>query len=515
MLIQLALAVKNLAEYSKISPFSTAKSKIMPQTGTVLRNRYKIINILGSGGFGDTYLAEDLDLPHHPQCVVKHFQPKDLNPAVLPVAKRLFENEAEILYRLGNLHDQIPKLFAHFEERGEFYLVQEFINGHNLNAEIIPGRRFSEGEVIKLLQDILEVLAVVHQQNIIHRDIKPQNLMRRQDGKIVLIDFGAVKEIKGLAANTGGEVNSTIVIGTSGYMPNEQANRKPRLCSDVYAVGMIAIQALTGRTPQELPDDPSNGELIWRNWTNVSDEVANVLNNMVRYYFSQRYQSASEALQALQLAIQPPRKPSFIGMKIAGGVIATGCILGIGIQLWSSRQPTIVTHQSNSAAPKTQPVTLPSLPPLPSLPCGNEPVKLPSLVGKSPDKLLQDGSKYYGSVSRNNLTGQGILIYPDGSWYSGTFKTGKRNGCGTYSYEKSRKLNYYVGEFVDDNFYGLGKLAWKDNTRYIGEFQNNRCHGQGTLIYPNNEFQTGVWKEHILVGSDIKCVNKPGIANIK
>ncbi len=202
--------------------------------GTILRNRYKILQFLGGGAFGETYLAEDLDLPNQPKFVVKHLKPKTSESDVLQVAQRLFESEAKVLYKLGNLSQQIPKLFAHFQENGEFYLVQEFIDGYDLSAEIIPGKKLSESELIQLLQEILEVLAVVHQQNIIHRDIKPQNLMRRQeDSKIILIDFGAVKEIKGLLADTEGQVISTVIIGSNGYMPNEQANSKPKLASDI------------------------------------------------------------------------------------------------------------------------------------------------------------------------------------------------------------------------------------------------------------------------------------------
>lgn len=187
--------------------------------GKTLRNRYKIIEFLGSGGFGDTYLAEDWDLPGLPQCVVKHLKPKYAEPAVLPIAKSLFNREAGVLYLLGNEHDQIPQLFAHFEENGEFYLVQEFVDGHDLSKELYPGKQLSEAEVVKLLREILEVLVVVHKLNIIHRDIKPQNLMRRgKDGKIVLIYFGAVKEISTLIVNAQGQTSWTVPIGTPGYM---------------------------------------------------------------------------------------------------------------------------------------------------------------------------------------------------------------------------------------------------------------------------------------------------------
>ncbi|MEH2163067.1 MAG: serine/threonine-protein kinase [Nostoc sp.] len=279
-------------------------------TRKILRNRFEIVKHLGSGGSGDTYLALDLDLPGQPHCVVKHFHPKDSNPAVLPIAKKLFEREAEVLYQLGNDHDQIPRLFAHFDEDGDFYLVQEFIDGHALTQEIIPGQHLSENAVLNLLKDILEVLAFVHQNNIIHRDIKPQNLMRRySDQKIVLIDFGSIKKIGALGAGL------TISVGTPGYMPSEQAKGKPKLCSDIYAVGMIGIQALTGLIPEQLQEDPTTGGVIWRDLVEVSDALANILDTMVSDRYNQRYQSATEALQALNYDLALSESSESAGIK--------------------------------------------------------------------------------------------------------------------------------------------------------------------------------------------------------
>src|SRR4028119_1789850 len=283
--------------------------------GKILRNRYEIIKDLGKGGFGDTYLAKDLDLPGKPHCVVKHLQPKDNRPAVLSLARRLFDTEAKVLYNLGNQCQQIPTLFAHFEENGQFYLVQEFIDGHDLKTEIIAGQQLSESDVITLLKSILEVLAVAHEHQpkaVIHRDIKPANLMRRrQDGKIILIDFGAVKEINQLIVKANGDVTTTVPIGTRGYRPSEQAKGKPKLCSDVYAVGMIGIQALTGIHPADLHDDPSTGEVSWRHLVPIVDpKLADVLDQMVRNNFSNRYQNAGEALQALLFLSQPPGTPA-------------------------------------------------------------------------------------------------------------------------------------------------------------------------------------------------------------
>lgn len=267
--------------------------------GIKLRGRYQIIQKLGSGAFGDTYLALDEDLPGSPKRVVKHFQPKDPNPSTLDTARRLFKQEAEVLYRLK--HPRIPQLYAYFEEKGEFYLVEDYVEGDDLSkTELVLGKQWSEAEAIKLLQDILEILAFVHQQNIIHRDINPKNIIRRrQDGKLFLIDFGAVKEIQTLMTNSQGQISATVAIGTPGYTPSEQACGHPRLCSDVYAVGAIAIQALTGIQPNRLHTDTNTLEIIWRDRVQVSSHLAAILDRMVCYDLRQRYPSAVEALEAI------------------------------------------------------------------------------------------------------------------------------------------------------------------------------------------------------------------------
>jgi serine/threonine protein kinase/regulator of sirC expression with transglutaminase-like and TPR domain len=267
--------------------------------GQTLRARYQILQQLGSGGFGETYLAEDRDLPGNPLCVVKQLKPKDRDPLVLQTARRLFDREAEALYRLGN-HDRIPQLFAHFEENQEFYLVQEYIEGEALCAELASSSKpASETQIIGLLQDVLETLVFVHQQNAIHRDIKPSNLIRRRvDGK--LIDFGAVKEIKTLTLDRSNETSYTILVGSPGYMPNEQQGGKPRFSSDIYALGMTAIETLTRIAPEQLQEDPQTGEISWREYAGVSDRLAAILDKMVRTHFRDRYQSAIEVLHDLK-----------------------------------------------------------------------------------------------------------------------------------------------------------------------------------------------------------------------
>ncbi|MEI3650873.1 MAG: WG repeat-containing protein [Dolichospermum lemmermannii FEM_B0920] len=264
--------------------------------GTILRQRYKIIKQLGAGGFGETYLAEDLDIPVTPKpvCVVKRLQPTAIDPDII----RLFEQEAQILYQLGQNHDQIPKLYAYFEEGEQFYLIQEFIDGYDLTQEISPGKKLSENDVIQLLRDVLEILVYVHENKVIHRDIKPANIMRRKDGKLVLIDFGVVKQINNTIAMKSGSTSRTISIGTRGYMPIEQAMGKPKLSSDIYAVGMTAIQALIDLSPGLLAED-DDGEVLWIDQVEISDNLGNFINKMVCCEWRQRYRNAKEALDEL------------------------------------------------------------------------------------------------------------------------------------------------------------------------------------------------------------------------
>ena len=272
----------------------------------LLAGRYKLISELGTGGFGQTYLAQDTQMPDAPPCVVKQFKPSNQETQFLAIARRLFDTEVATLRKLGQ-HDQIPALLDFFEEDQEFYLVQEFVEGQTLTEELASREPFSEPEAIALLQDVLDILEFVHSQRVIHRDIKPGNLIRRQrDGKMVLIDFGAVKEIQTQLLQQSGQSSFTVGIGTQGYTPAEQLAGKPRYCSDIYALGMTAIQALTGCQPSALPEDLDTGELLWQDDAKVSLGLAIVLNRMVRFQARQRYQTASEVRQALQLVAQLP-----------------------------------------------------------------------------------------------------------------------------------------------------------------------------------------------------------------
>lgn len=262
----------------------------------LLRGRYELIKPLGQGGFGRTYLVKYLGLPSQPLRVVKQFQPQFSDPAALATAMQLFDQEARVLEQLGQTHDQIPELFEHLEENREFYLIQEYVAGESLEQILAQKTSLSEPEVVNLLVDILQVLAFVHDHHVIHRDVTPSNLIQRQrDRKIVLIDFGAVKEVI-----QSGIARPTIPIGKPGYIPPEQSAGNPRFSSDIYAVGMIGIQALTGLHPLKLPQDPATGTARWRQTTQVSQRLAEILTTMVQADCNQRYQSAAAVLEALR-----------------------------------------------------------------------------------------------------------------------------------------------------------------------------------------------------------------------
>jgi serine/threonine-protein kinase len=296
--------------------------------GTILRGRYQITSRLGGGGFAETYLAEDRDIKSKPLCVVKRLKPAFADPNSLAIATRLFHTESEVLYKLK--HDRIPRLLADFMEDGDFYLIQEYIDGDDLSkTELAGGKILSESEVTKLLKDILEVLSFVHQQNVIHRDLKPSNLIRdRHSGKLFLIDFGAVKQIQTVASQI---LQNTVGIGTKGYMPNEQAIGYPVPASDVYAVGAIAIQALTGIVPQHFPRDANNREILWHNSVKVSPKLGTILDKMVLYDAHQRYPSAVEVLSDINDLSH--RKKGFSQLVYWGLVGGIALLAGIGFYL--------------------------------------------------------------------------------------------------------------------------------------------------------------------------------------
>ena len=245
----------------------------------LLSNRYKVLNILGDGGFGKTFLVEDTHMPSNKRCVLKQLKPIHDKPELHQMVQDRFQREAATLETLGEAHDQIPRLFAYFPEDDQFYLVEEWVEGLTLTQKVHKEGPLSEATVQAIITHLLPVIAFIHSKKIVHRDIKPDNIiLRAYDGMPVLIDFGAVKETMKTIMNTGEQSTHSIVVGTPGYMPSEQLSGRPIYASDIYSLGMTAIFLLTGKIPQELNTNPQTGALSWREHApGLSTGVANFL----------------------------------------------------------------------------------------------------------------------------------------------------------------------------------------------------------------------------------------------
>ena len=274
-------------------------------TPTLLNNRYQIIRVLGSGGFGETFLAHDIQMPSNRRCVIKQLKPVDNNPQVYQLIQQRFQREAMILEQLGEHNHQIPRLYAYFAENGLFYLVQEYIEGETLLQKVQKQGYLKEAEVKEILINILPVLDYIHGQRIIHRDIKPDNIiLRASDNKPVLIDFGAVKISMQTDRQPTNSDNHSI-IGTPGFMSSEQSIGRATFSSDIYSLGLTAVYLLTGRAPQEIPSNQLSGEYLWQHLVpEISYDFADILDKAIKKSASDRYIRVKD----MQMALQPKRK---------------------------------------------------------------------------------------------------------------------------------------------------------------------------------------------------------------
>ena len=264
-----------------------------------LKERYRSIKPIGSGGFGRTFLAVDEDIPSKPQCVIKQLYLHNPTSLVAKKATELFRQEAVRLDELGK-HPQIPTLWAHFEQNRQLYLVQELINGQTVKQELEAKGAYNEVQIWQLLQDLLPVLQYIHGNKVIHRDIKPANIIRRrEDKKLVLIDFGVAK----LLSDTAFWQTGTIT-GSPEYMPPEQIKGKVFPASDLYSLGVTCIHLLTEISPLDLFDS-INGCWVWRDFLpsekRVSDRLGKILDKLLQNTIKDRFQSTDAVLQALKL----------------------------------------------------------------------------------------------------------------------------------------------------------------------------------------------------------------------
>jgi serine/threonine protein kinase len=299
--------------------------------GQVVDNRYQIIRQLGQGGFGRTYLAEDINKSHQ-TCVLKEFAPQVEQQQDLQKAKELFEREANVLKKLQ--HPQIPYFHASLQvkigSKDFFFLVQDYVDGDNfyqlLEQRESQGKTFSEEEVINLLQQILPVLSYIHSRDVVHRDISPDNLIwRRSDNLPVLIDFGAVKQ---LPASQGfwrtKLVGNNTLLGKKGYAPEEQLRQgKAFFSSDLYSLAVTTLVLLTAKEPQKLYDS-YQGIWAWGKEIRVTPKLEAVLKKMLAYKPSDRYQRAEQILKDLPSATANKSPNNYITTKIKTMVVAPG-----------------------------------------------------------------------------------------------------------------------------------------------------------------------------------------------
>jgi formylglycine-generating enzyme required for sulfatase activity len=277
----------------------------------LLKDRYRALKLLGQGGFGKTFKAVDEDKPRKPLCVIKQFAFSNNHPETRQIALKLFYEEAQHLEALGK-HDQIPELLAYFDVEGQPYLVQQFIDGQDLEQELATAGTFNQAKIRELLESLLPVLDFLHHQSppVIHRDIKPANIIRRRsDGGLVLVDFGAAKQAtQSMLAKTG------TAIGSAEFAAPEQARRKPVFASDIYSLGVTCIYLLTQVSPFDL-FDMNQDTWVWRDYlvdNPVDEKLGKVLDKMIANSLSQRYQSAAAVLAELDLqsSLATPESPT-------------------------------------------------------------------------------------------------------------------------------------------------------------------------------------------------------------
>ncbi len=291
--------------------------------GQLLMEQYLVLEPLETGGFSQTYLALDTEKPAARCCVLK-LMDTQLNPGLdFGSLYHFFEAEAHALGRLGSLsqlgssaaitrpHRSVPKLMAYCRDRTQVYLVQEFIEGERLDSWMDQVQSPNLKQVIQILSEILLILYQIHSQGIIHCDVKPSNLIRRKrDSKLMLIDFGACfisdrasYDMCQVSPRFNQDCSQNFALGTLGYMPEEQAQGKPQFSSDLYALGMMIIQILTGVAPQQLERYPITQEWDWHQHIRkslLSLQLIPILDRMVRIDPRDRYKNAAEAIAAVQ-----------------------------------------------------------------------------------------------------------------------------------------------------------------------------------------------------------------------
>jgi serine/threonine-protein kinase len=393
----------------------------------ILDGRYLPLKRLGGGAFGTTFLGTDLRSAKQRQCVIKQLQLRShLSCSQIEGVKRAFRREAEILEVLGDNHRQIPTLYAYFgltapafmgsgrsdsrpsETEEYIYLVQEYVRGQDLDKELRRRGKFTEAEVMEIAQQTLPVLQFVHEQGAIHRDIKPSNLMRDQNGRIYLIDFGAVKQV-----TTGVPLHSnSLVFGTLGFAPPEQiAGKQVYPSTDLYSFAVTMLCLLTGQSPEALLD-LSGDTWSWHSFTQISDRLEQTLNKMLKFVPGQRFQSANAVMTALW-GTPPPSVPTHLQTHpTAADAAASGLEDATAVlpESWANHasQSQIETYlPAVEVSPAQPPLLDPAIsPPSASVPPTNlqQPTLTPVFVARCQQELAYFIGPIAGLVVEEALT---------------------------------------------------------------------------------------------------------------
>ncbi len=447
MLVAANLAADTKSVYDLVQKSTPVSKSPLFVMASLLNNRYQVEKKIGAGGFGETFLARDINLPSRRYCVIKQLKPVVQNPQLYQLIQERFNREAVILEKIGNSNSNIPSLYAYFEEGGQFYLVQEWVDGVTLTEKVQKEGVLRNEAAQDILIRCLSILDTVHSQGIIHRDIKPDNIiLRESDGQPVLIDFGAVKETMNTTMSPSNHQASSIVIGTQGFMPSEQLAGRPVLSSDLYALALTVIYLLTGRLPQDLGTDQIHGSISWQQYAPESNpRLFSVLDKAIQPHSRDRFLSTNEMINALQC--NNPVKTAIVTQNrqhlnttiidkkssqksdnwqkylVLGTIIGSFILIGLVAVAFILRQPTTLSVESPSTGEgsissggnqpllTSSPEAFPQKSSKPTQPKKPIQPEIPLESGKPPAQEVI--SEYYESINRGDFQSAWIMLPPD------------------------------------------------------------------------------------------------------